>query len=97
MLLCALALHHYHCALTLSPCPPSFPHCSPSFPHCSHSLTHALSLSLFAASQVLQLAFRIYMGQKRLHDAMRVALRLNEQALIEESFGEQLGDRVEGV
>jgi hypothetical protein len=39
--------------------------------------------------QVLQLSFRIYMGQKRYHDAMRVALRLNEMPLIEQSFGEQ--------
>lgn len=37
--------------------------------------------------QVLQLSFRIYMGQKRYHDAMRVALRLNEMPLIEQSFG----------
>jgi hypothetical protein len=39
--------------------------------------------------QVLQLSFRIYMGQKRYHDAMRVALRLKEMPLIEQSFGEQ--------
>lgn len=39
--------------------------------------------------QVLQLAFRIYMTQKKVHDAMRVALRLNEVPLIEQSFGEQ--------
>lgn len=39
------------------------------------------------AVQVLQLSFRIYMGQKRYHDAMRVALRLNEMPLIEQSFG----------
>jgi hypothetical protein len=37
--------------------------------------------------QVLQLAFRIYMTQKKVHDAMRVALRLNEVPLIEQSFG----------
>lgn len=37
-------------------------------------------------TQVLQLAFRIYMSQKRYHDAMRVALRLNEVPLIEQSF-----------
>lgn len=37
---------------------------------------------------MLQLSFRIYMGQKRYHDAMRVALRLNEMPLIEQSFGE---------
>jgi hypothetical protein len=39
------------------------------------------------ALQVLQLSFRIYMSQKRYHDAMRVALRLNEMPLIEQSFG----------
>lgn len=37
---------------------------------------------------MLELAFRIYMGQKRYHDAMRVALRLNEMPLVEQSFGE---------
>jgi hypothetical protein len=44
--------------------------------------------SLRLVLQVLQLAFRIYMTQKKVHDAMRVALRLNEVPLIEQSFGE---------
>lgn len=48
---------------------------------CTHARMHVCVL------QVLQLSFRIYMGQKRYHDAMRVALRLNEMPLIEQSFG----------
>eukprot|EP00878_Enallax_costatus_P009276 GHUV01009695.1.p1 GENE.GHUV01009695.1~~GHUV01009695.1.p1 ORF type:complete len:780 (+),score=173.65 GHUV01009695.1:1347-3686(+) len=37
-------------------------------------------------TQVLKLAHRIYMSQKRYHDALRVALRLNDQATVEETF-----------
>uniref|UniRef100_A0A383WPA2 26S proteasome non-ATPase regulatory subunit 2 homolog n=1 Tax=Tetradesmus obliquus TaxID=3088 RepID=A0A383WPA2_TETOB len=37
-------------------------------------------------TQVLQLAHRVYMAQKKYHDALRVALRLNEPATIEATF-----------
>jgi 26S proteasome regulatory subunit N1 len=36
--------------------------------------------------QVLQLAHRVYMAQHKYHDALRVALRLNEPATIESTF-----------
>lgn len=36
--------------------------------------------------QVLHLAHRIYMRQKKYHDALRVALRINEPAVIEATF-----------
>lgn len=37
-------------------------------------------------TQVLHLAHRIYSAQKRWHDAMRVALRINDTAVIESTF-----------
>eukprot|EP00882_Tetradesmus_deserticola_P007472 GHRQ01007871.1.p1 GENE.GHRQ01007871.1~~GHRQ01007871.1.p1 ORF type:complete len:541 (+),score=254.60 GHRQ01007871.1:724-2346(+) len=37
-------------------------------------------------TQVLQLAHRVYMAQHKYHDALRVALRLNEPATIESTF-----------
>lgn len=39
-----------------------------------------------APPQVLQLAHRVYMAQHKYHDALRVALRLNEPATIEATF-----------
>jgi hypothetical protein len=56
--------------------------------HCHSDTAILYCHSRTAYCQVLELAFRIYMGQKCFHDAMRVALRLNEMPLIEQSFGE---------
>lgn len=52
---------------------------------CNHQL-FIVSFRFSAMLQVQKLAHRIYMSQQKYHDALRVALRLNDHATIEQTF-----------